>query len=181
MLIEVVNAKMRPGIFERHLHVPRDRGRAEPDLCVGKLETATGTRQRNVEGLATKLVDLRPAPASHDTGYLYSGGPQFQIRFEMNRQEQCLANFRTCGREYGEQIAQWFACPAGDDSFKRDPLRFIRTLVDDDLAPAVSVLDFTRPLVQPRPVQACDRRLIEVALNDVADEGRLTIAVGARQ
>jgi hypothetical protein len=60
-------------------------------------------------------------------------------------------------------------------------LSFIRTLVNNDLAPAVSVFDFAGPLVQRRPVQACKRRIVEMALNDGADEGRLTIAVGTRQ
>jgi hypothetical protein len=57
----------------------------------------------------------------------------------------------------------------------------MRTLIDNDLALAISVLDFAGPLVKPRPVQACDRRIIEMARNNVADKGRLTIAVGTRQ
>ena len=117
--------------------------------------------------LTIKLVDHRPAAAPHDAGYLYSGGSEFQVRFKMNWQEQGLAKFRACGREYGEKIAQWFAGLAWDDRFKRDPLSVIRTLVDNDLATAVSVLDFAGPLVQPRPVQASDGRIVEVAFNDV--------------
>ncbi len=60
-------------------------------------------------------------------------------------------------------------------------MRVIGTLVDDDLALAVSLREFTGPLVKPRPIQACERRIVEMAFNDVADEGRLTIAMGARQ
>jgi hypothetical protein len=60
-------------------------------------------------------------------------------------------------------------------------LSFIRTFVDNDLAFSVSVLDLARPLVQRRPVQPRKRRIVEVAFHDVTDEGRLTIAVGARQ
>jgi hypothetical protein len=41
--------------------------------------------------------------------------------------------------------------------------------------------DFAGPLVQRRPVQACERRNVKVAFNDVANEGRLTMAVGTRQ
>jgi hypothetical protein len=76
-------------------------------------------------------------------------------------------------------IAQWFARPARDNCFKCSPLSFIRTFVDNDLAFAISLLDFARPLVQRRPIQPRERRIVEMAFNDVADEGRLAIAVGA--
>ena len=46
ILIEVVNAKLRIGIFKRHLHFTRHRGRAESDFRVGKLDTAARARQR---------------------------------------------------------------------------------------------------------------------------------------
>ncbi len=58
---------------------------------------------------------------------------------------------------------------------------FICALVDNDLALAISVPDFGGPLVKSRPVQALKRRVVEVAFDDVADEGRLTIALGTRQ
>jgi hypothetical protein len=58
-------------------------------------------------------------------------------------------------------------------------LSFVRTLVDEDLAFAVSILDLAGPLVKCRPVQSNERRIIEIAFDDVADKGRLTIAVGA--
>jgi hypothetical protein len=58
-------------------------------------------------------------------------------------------------------------------------LSFVSTLVDNDLAFAISILDFARPLVKSRPVQAHERRTVEMAFDDVADKGRLTIAIGA--
>jgi hypothetical protein len=48
-------------------------------------------------------------------------------------------------------------------------LGLIPTFVDNDLAPAVAVLNFPGPLVQSRPVQAYERRIVEVAFNDVAE------------
>ena len=152
-----------------------------PNFCVGKLETATRTCQRNVEWFAIELVDYRFAAARHDARYINPCGSQFQVRFETYRKKQCLAKFRACGREYGEKIAQWFACPARDNCFKCDPLSFIRTFVDNNLAFAISLPDFARPLVQPRPIQPRERRLVEMTFNDVTDEGRLTLAVGTRQ
>ncbi len=60
-------------------------------------------------------------------------------------------------------------------------MSFVRTFVDNNLAFAVSVRDFARPLVKPRPIQPREWRIVEMTFNDVADEGRLTIAMGARQ
>jgi hypothetical protein len=179
ILIVVVNTKMGPGILERHLHITRHRSRPLSDLCVGKLEAATRTCQRNVERLAIKLVDDRSAAAPHDARYIDPCGSEFQVRLELYRQEQGLAKFRACGREYGEVIAQWFACAARDNCFKYNALSFIRTFVDNDLAFAISLLDFARPLVQRRPIQPGERRIVEMAFNDPTDEGRLAIAVGA--
>jgi len=48
---------------------------------------------------------------------------------------------------------------------------FVRALVDNDLAFAISLLDFARPLVQRRPIQPRDRGIVEMAFNDVTDEG----------
>jgi hypothetical protein len=59
-------------------------------------------------------------------------------------------------------------------------LSVIRTFVDYDLAFAIPLLDFARPLVKSRPIQPRKRRIVEVTFNDVTDEGRLAIAVGAR-
>jgi hypothetical protein len=134
-----------------------------------------------VERLTIELVDYRSAVAPHDARYVDPCGSEFQIRFEINPQEQCLAKFGACGPEDGEMIAEGRACLARDNRFKRDPLSFVRTLVDNDLALAVSLRDLTGPLVKRRPIQARERRIIEMAFNDVADEGRLTKAVCARQ
>jgi hypothetical protein len=60
-------------------------------------------------------------------------------------------------------------------------LSFVRALVDNDLAFAISVLDLAGPLVKARPIQPHERRIIEMAFDDVADIGRLTIAIGAGQ
>jgi hypothetical protein len=134
-----------------------------------------------VERLTGKLVDYWSAAAPHDAWYIDPCGSEFEVRLEIDRQEQCLAKFRACGREYGKDIAQWFACAAGDNCFKRNPLSFIRTFVDDDLTFAISLLDFARPLVQRRPMQPRERRIVEMAFHNVADEGRLAVTVGARQ
>jgi hypothetical protein len=50
-------------------------------------------------------------------------------------------------------------------------LSFIRTFVNNDLPFSVSLLDFARPLVQRRPIQPRDRGIVEMAFNDVTDEG----------
>jgi hypothetical protein len=60
-------------------------------------------------------------------------------------------------------------------------LSFVRAFFDDDLALAVSFRDFARPLVQPSPLQPREWRIVEMTFNDVTDEGRLTIAMGAWQ
>ena len=59
-------------------------------------------------------------------------------------------------------------------------MSLVRALVDNDQAFAISILDFAGPLVKGRPVQPHERRIIEMASDDVADIGRLTIAIGAR-
>ena len=60
-------------------------------------------------------------------------------------------------------------------------MSFIGIDVDNDLAFAVSILDLAWPLVQARPFQPRERRSVEMTCNDVADEGRLTITMRARQ
>jgi hypothetical protein len=100
-----------------------------------------------VEGFAIELVDYWFAAARHDARYINRRGSAFQVRIEINRQEQCVENFRACGAEYTEHIAQWLACLARDNGFKCDPLSFIRTFVNNDLAFAISLRDFAGPLV----------------------------------
>jgi hypothetical protein len=53
--------------------------------------------------------------------------------------------------------------------------------VDDDLPLAVSILDFAGPLVNRRPIQAPERCVVEMAVDKVADERRLAIAMCAGQ
>jgi hypothetical protein len=60
-------------------------------------------------------------------------------------------------------------------------LSFIRTFVDNDLALSVSRRNLARPLVQARPIQPGQWSVVEMALNDLTDEGRLAISMGARQ
>jgi hypothetical protein len=50
-------------------------------------------------------------------------------------------------------------------------LSFICTLVYYDLALAIPVLDLAGPLVKRSSVQARERRIVEMAFNDVADKG----------
>ena len=59
-------------------------------------------------------------------------------------------------------------------------MSFIRTLVDNNLAFAISLRDFARPLVQPGPIQPRDWRIVKMTFNEVTDLGKMTIAVGAR-
>ncbi len=59
-------------------------------------------------------------------------------------------------------------------------MSFIRTFVDNDLAFAISLRDFARILVQPRPIQPRERRIVKMTFNDVTDVGKVTIAMGAK-
>ena len=59
-------------------------------------------------------------------------------------------------------------------------MSFIRTFVDNDLAFAISLRDFARILVKPRPIQPRKRCIVEMTFNEVTDLGKMTIAVGAR-
>jgi hypothetical protein len=60
-------------------------------------------------------------------------------------------------------------------------LSSIRTFVDNELAFAISLRDFARPFIQRRPIQSSERGTVEVALDDVTNERRLAISMGARQ
>ena len=79
VLIEVMHAKVRPGILERHVHVTCDRSRTEPDLRVGELETTGRTRYGNVERLSIELVDLRPAVTRQHARNFNPCGSAFEI------------------------------------------------------------------------------------------------------
>ena len=121
-----------------------------------------------------ELVDDWSAAAPHDARYVNPCSSEFRVRLEINRQEQCLAKFRAGGPEDREEIAQGFAGLARDNRFKRGPLSVVGPLVDNDLALAVSLRDFAGPLVKRRPVQARERRVVEMAFNEVADEEGLS-------
>ena len=122
------------------------------DLCVGKFETTTRSCECDMERFTIELVDYWSAAAPHYSRYIDPRGSEFQVRLEIYRQEHCLAEFRACMREYGKMIAQWFACATRDNCFKCNALSFIGTFVDNDLAFAISILNFARPFVQPRPI-----------------------------
>src|SRR5262245_56660829 len=100
ILIEVVNTKMGPCVFERHLHIARHRGGSQSDFRINEFETAASARKRNVEGLSAELVDLGTRLALQDTRYLDPCRPTGQVGLESNRQEQGLANLRTGGCKY---------------------------------------------------------------------------------
>jgi hypothetical protein len=57
----------------------------------------------------------------------------------------------------------------------------VRSLVDYDLTFAVSIRDLTRPLVKRCPIQPHKRSPVEIALDEVTNESRLTIPMGTRE
>ena len=59
-------------------------------------------------------------------------------------------------------------------------MRAVGTLIDNDLTLAVAVLDFARPFDDQRATQPCQRRIVEMAFNHIADKCCLAITVGAR-
>jgi hypothetical protein len=74
-------------------------------------------------------------------------------------------------------IAEGFARLPRDDRFKSDPLSVVRPLVDHNLAPAVSLRDLTREYAKQRPIQARERRVVEMAFDNGADVSEVTIAM----
>ena len=172
---------MRPRVLVGHVHIAFHLCRAEPDFGVGELEAAFGARQRDVKRLTGERVDDRPAFTFKHPRDFHARRSAFEIGLQVNRQEQGFADFRAGGSEDGEHIAHRLAGFARDDGFQRGPLVLVRALVDDDLALAVAVLDFARPLVKRRPVEPFERRVVETALDDVADEGGLAKTVGGGQ
>src|SRR5262245_57990411 len=172
---------MGPGIFERHLDTARHRGGSQSEFRIGKFETATSARKRDVEGFAVELVDLGTGLTLQDAGYIDPCRRPFQVGLESNREKQRLAKLRTGGCEDRKEIAQGLAGTTGHNRFERDPLSCVRAFVDDDLALSISILDLGGPLVEPGPIQPHERRIIEMTLDDVADERRLTMTVSARQ
>src|SRR5712691_9769040 len=74
-------------------------------------------------------------------------------------------------------IAEGFARLARDDRFESDALRVVRTLIDHDLALTVSLRDLPGEYAKQRPLQARERRVVEVAFDDSPDIGELTVAM----
>ncbi len=74
-------------------------------------------------------------------------------------------------------IAEGFARPARDDSFKSDPLSVVRSLVYHNLALTVSLRDLAEENAKQRPIQARERRVVEMAFDNGADVRELTIAM----
>ena len=74
-------------------------------------------------------------------------------------------------------IAERFARLARDDRFKRSTLSVIRSLVDHNLALTVSLRDLIGEYAKQRPIQARERRVVEMPFDNGADVGELTIAM----
>ncbi len=109
------------------------------------------------------------------------GGSLVEVRLEIDGQAHGVEKLLAHGSVDGENIAQGDAGLACDNRFERHPLRVIRPLIDDDEPRAVARRDFAGPFIQPRPLQARQRRRIEVAVNHGAEIGCLTIAMGTGQ
>jgi hypothetical protein len=74
-------------------------------------------------------------------------------------------------------IAEGLACFPRDDRFKSNALSVVRSLVDHNLAPTFSLRDLIGEYAKQCPIQARERRVIEMALDNGADVSELTIAM----
>ncbi len=74
-------------------------------------------------------------------------------------------------------IAEGFARLARDDRFKSNPLSVVRALVDHNLALGVSLRHLIGEYAKQRPIQARERRVVEMAFDNGAGVGELTIAM----
>ncbi len=74
-------------------------------------------------------------------------------------------------------IAEGHTSLARDNRFERSSLNFIRSLIYNDLAFAVPLFDFAKKYTHQGPIQARQRRAVEMAFNDSTDIGKLTISV----
>src|SRR5687767_14206919 len=74
-------------------------------------------------------------------------------------------------------IAGGFARLARDDCFESLALSLVRALVDHDLTLTVSLRDLTGEYAKQRPIQARERRVVEMAFDDGANVGELAIAM----
>ena len=77
-------------------------------------------------------------------------------------------------------IAEGFARLARDDCLESPTLSVVRSLVDHDLALTVSLRDLAGECAKQRPIQARERRVVEMAFDNGADVGELTIAMCRR-
>ncbi len=134
-----------------------------------------------MEGFSVEFIDHRPAIPSHDAEYIDLQGSVFEIHFEIDGQKQGLQIFRAEGTENRESITQRHASPTRDDRIHGVALGFVRALVNNDLARAAPIGDLAGPFVKAGPLQARQRRAVEMAFDDGARIGGLTIAVRAGQ
>jgi len=74
-------------------------------------------------------------------------------------------------------IAEGFARLPRDYRFKSNALSVVRSLVDHNLALTVSLCNLAEEYAKQRPIQACERRVVEMAFDNGADVGELTIAM----
>ena len=169
------------GIFKRHVHATRYRGRSESEFRVHELNAAIWASQCDVERFTAEFIDQRPAAATQDTRDVSRCRSLLEIGLEFDGQKQGVEKVLAHGPIDGEDIAQGGARLTRDDRLERHPLGFGRPLINDDLARAVARRDFSRPFPKPSPPQASQRRLIEVAFLYGADVGRLTKAMRTGQ
>ena len=74
-------------------------------------------------------------------------------------------------------VAEWPACLTRYNPFESNPLSLVRPLVDNDLALAVSFFDLAGEYAEQRPIQARQRRAVEMTCNDGSDIGKPTISM----
>lgn len=77
-------------------------------------------------------------------------------------------------------IAEGLARLARDDCLESTTLSVVRSLVDHHLALAVSLRNLAGEFADQRPIQARERRVVEMPFDDAADVGELTIAMCRR-
>ena len=74
-------------------------------------------------------------------------------------------------------VAEWPACLTRYNPFESNPLSLVRPLVDNDLALAVSFLHLAREYAEQRPIQARQRRAVEMTCNDGSGLRKPTISM----
>ena len=89
--------------------------------------------------LASKLVDDRSATAAHDARDINPCGAEVPSSLRDQSAGTMSRKFRAGGREYGEKLLNGAHAPPEIMVSKCDPLRCIRTFVDNDLAFAIAL------------------------------------------